>query len=82
MRVKGIWHVRQTELRRKDQTMVRPEFTEAEAVIVREILESFVSGLPSEIYGMDSISFKKTEDLMHKEVVAKELIERLERIAA
>jgi hypothetical protein len=78
----GIWKARQTERRRKDQTMVRPEFTEEEAVIVREILESFVAGLPSEIYGMDSISFRKTEELMHKEVVAKELIERLERTAA
>jgi len=62
--------------------MVRPEFTEEEAEIVREILESFVSGLPSEIYGMDSISFEKTEKLMHKEVVAKKLIERMERKAA
>jgi hypothetical protein len=62
--------------------MVRPEFTDEEAEIVREILESFVSGLPSEIYGMDSISFKKTEELMHREVVVKKLIERMERIAA
>jgi hypothetical protein len=62
--------------------MVRPEFTEEEAEIVREILESFVSGLPSEIYGMDNISFRKTEALVHKEAIVKELIERMDRMAA
>ena len=62
--------------------MVQTEFTEEEAQIVKDILESYISGLASEIYGTDTLSFAKTQDLVHKKDVVAEVIERMDKMVA
>jgi hypothetical protein len=62
--------------------MVQTEFTEEEAQIVKDILESYISGLASEIYGTDALSFAKTQDLVHKKDVVAEVIERMDKMVA
>jgi hypothetical protein len=62
--------------------MVRTEFTEEEAQIVKDVLESYISGLASEIYGMDTLTFAKTQDLVHKKNVVAEVIERMDKMVA
>ena len=62
--------------------MVRTEFTEEEAQVVKDILESYISGLASEIYGKDALSLAKTQDLVHKRDVVAEVIERMDKMVA
>jgi hypothetical protein len=62
--------------------MMRTEFTEEEAQIVRDVLETYISGLASEIYGMDTLSFEKTKDLVHKKEVVADVIERIDKMVA
>lgn len=61
--------------------MVRTELTEEEAKVVEEILTNYVDSLVTEIYGRDALSFKKTEELVHKREIAAEIVERLKKSA-
>ena len=57
--------------------MATEDFTEEELKVIGELLESYVSGLASQIYGLDTLSYNKTNDLMHKREIVKDVLERI-----
>ncbi len=60
--------------------MVRVEFSEEEAALVREILESYVSELGAEIHKTDTFSFRS--HLKHDKAVIMDIIGRMHKLAA
>ncbi len=65
-------------LKRKDSNMIHADFTDEEIKVIKDVLESYVSGIATEIYGLDGLSFEKTEELVHKKEIVEEVIERIE----
>ncbi len=65
-------------LKKKDFTMINADFTDEEVKVIKDALESYLSGIATEIYGLDSLSSKKTEELVHKKEIVQEVIERIE----
>jgi hypothetical protein len=60
--------------------MVRIDFSDEEAELVREILQSYVSELGAEIHKTDTFSFRS--HLKHDKAVIRDLIGRMQRMAA
>jgi hypothetical protein len=58
--------------------MIHADFTEEEIEVIKDVLESYLSGIATEIYGLDSLSSRKTEELVHKREIVEEVIERIE----
>ena len=58
--------------------MIHADFTDEEVKVIKDVLESYLSGIATEIYGLDALSFEKTEELVHKKEIVKEVIERIE----
>jgi hypothetical protein len=48
---------------------------------VREILNGFLAGFPSELYGSDYFSFESTVERVHRREVIEDLVERIEKAA-
>ncbi|MGB6063512.1 MAG: hypothetical protein WBG50_01810 [Desulfomonilaceae bacterium] len=60
--------------------MVRVEFSDEEAALVREILESYVSELGAEIHKTDTFTFRS--NLKHNKAIVMDLIGRMHKMAA
>jgi hypothetical protein len=60
--------------------MVRVDFSDEEAGVMREILESYLSELSLEISDTDRFSFRN--DLKHKKAIVMDLLGRMHRMAA
>jgi hypothetical protein len=60
--------------------MVRVDFSDEEAGVMREILESYLSELSLEIGDTDRFAFRN--DLKHKKAIVMDLIGRMHRMAA
>ncbi len=60
--------------------MVRVDFSDEEAALVREILESYVSEVGLEIHKTDTYDFRT--NLKHNKAIAMDLIGRMHRMAA
>jgi hypothetical protein len=57
------------------------EMSDEELRTVREILNGFLAGFPSELYGSDYFSFESTVERVHRREVIEDLVERIEKAA-
>ena len=61
--------------------MTQLEMSDEELRTVREILNGFLAGFPSELYGSDYFSFESTVERVHRREVIEDLVERIEKAA-
>lgn len=61
--------------------MTQLEMSDEEIRTLREILNGFLAGFPSELYGSDYFSFESTVERVHRKEVIEDLVERIEKAA-
>ncbi len=61
--------------------MTQVEMSDEEVRTLREILNGYLAGFPSELYGSDYFSFESTVERVHKKEVIEDLVDRIEKAA-
>jgi hypothetical protein len=61
--------------------MTQVEMSDEQVRTLREILNGYLAGFPSELYGADHFSFGSIADRVHKKEVIEDLVERIEKAA-
>ncbi len=61
--------------------MTQVEMTEEQLSTLREILDAYLAGFPSELYGTDYFSFDSTVERVHKREVIEDLVNRIQKAA-
>ncbi len=55
--------------------------TEEQLNTLRDVLNSYLAGFPSELYGTDYFSFGSIADRVHKKEVIEDLVNRIQKAA-
>ncbi len=61
--------------------MAHIEITEEQLSTLEEILNGYLAGFPSELYGTDYFSYDKTVKRVHKKEVIEDLVEKIHKAA-